>query len=740
MLKNILIIALILPLCLYAQTKIEWLTSNPGGATLNCFTVIDDSTFIAAGTNSIIAKSNDAGKSWIINGNFLNRIAEFRKVQFFNKNDGVILGDVKQLEDSKIYYTKDGGQNWTESQFPFNVHINDWLFLNEQYGIALGPYELYKTIDGGKSWIKEMLEVGYKFNTINKNGDGSLSISCERVISWGNRFTPKNIAGAVIISDDNGSTWKKLIEYKDKIVVETYFVDGQTGIICCYDGANNYIYKTNDRGKTYDEKKVLQSERIKDLYFPINDIGMLMLKKGILFSDNKGETWNIKYTDGSVLSSFYNYSNAIYTIGSAIRISHDNGYNWENITPRYKSFKSALQIIDQNNLISHYRLANTNGFSVMKTTDGGINWKDIWNYSTTEFQLVSFPGTLAFFTSQVGIIATNNKEILRTDDGGITWNRQAFFTELYLSNIKIYNEKIALIVASLNKPDNQNGAILYTIDGGKNWNRSNISSAHLLDVDYADKNTWYAVGYDGVFKSTDTGKSWTFNYKIDKSYLSSISFATKDTGYAVGASSNIIKTVDGGKSWSPVDFNLGPDIYYRDVNFWGNFGVIVGSNYIFISIDRGNSWTKEVLDTEMESISLYQNICYLSSYHLVARFSKEGYFPFGKIIESDPIESDPIDNNDTTKSDLITEFTLEQNYPNPFNGDTTLEFTIPNDTYCEMKIYNMLGQIVDAPLNGLKTKGRYKIHYRPSHLSSGVYFYEITSSNYHALKKMVYMK
>lgn len=724
MFKKLVAIVFIFQLSINSQTKIEWLTSNPGGTTLNCFAVLDDSTFIAAGINSILAKSSDAGKSWIINSSFLNRITEFRKIHFFNKDEGVILGDVKPEEDSKIYYTNDGGLNWIESQFSYNAHISDWIFINEKYGIAIGPYELYKTNDGGKSWNKEMLEIGYKFNSIIKNVDGSLCISCERVISWGNKFTPKNIAGAIIVSNNNGSTWEKLIEFKDKIVLESYFVDSNTGIICCYDGNNIYIYKTIDRGKTYTEKMVKQSERIKDLFFPIKDIGMLMLNRGILFSDNKGETWNIKYTDGSTLNSFYYSGNTIYTIGGSIRFSLDNGYNWENLNMNVENFKGTTEIVSEKIL---YRFYDS---KMWKSTDSGSTWINI---ATNLDGIVSG----SFINSEIGSVIYSNGRIARTEDGGSSWKNYSSSKGMYIQDLVLYDKNIGVVICSLeDTPDTKNGAALYTTDGGKNWAQSILQSPHLTSVDFADKYNWFAVGFGGVIlKSTDSGKTWNLNYNLQRSDLFSVSFSTRDIGYAVGSSNTILKTTDCGKNWELVDFkiNIGKEVWYYEVKFWGDFGVITASSGFLTTIDGGKNWNYEYIGNSPRAISLYKNQCYLSGEGTTIKFWKNGKFDYGK-------SRDGGFGEDVDTTNLSSILFLEQNYPNPFNGLTTITFSLPENTIMKLNIYNALGQLVDTPINGYRIKGRYTYNYQPLGLAAGIYFYELVTIKGYKVKKMIYLK
>jgi len=91
--------------------------------------------------------------------------------------------------------------------------------------------------------------------------------------------------------------------------------------------------------------------------------------------------------------------------------------------------------------------------------------------------------------------------------------------------------------------------------------------------------------------------------------------------------------------------------------------------------------------------------------------------------------------------DLIpAQFELEQNYPNPFNPSTTIRFTIPEAGLVTLKVYNLLGEEVATLLNEEQTTGVYEVTFDAAQLSSGIYFYTISSGNFVASKKMILLK
>ncbi len=86
------------------------------------------------------------------------------------------------------------------------------------------------------------------------------------------------------------------------------------------------------------------------------------------------------------------------------------------------------------------------------------------------------------------------------------------------------------------------------------------------------------------------------------------------------------------------------------------------------------------------------------------------------------------------------EYSLEQNYPNPFNPSTTIKYSIPEDGFVKLAVYNMLGEEVATIVNTTQKAGRYEVNFNASKLSSGVYVYRIEAANFTASKKLMLMK
>ncbi len=96
-------------------------------------------------------------------------------------------------------------------------------------------------------------------------------------------------------------------------------------------------------------------------------------------------------------------------------------------------------------------------------------------------------------------------------------------------------------------------------------------------------------------------------------------------------------------------------------------------------------------------------------------------------------------------STVAESFSLSQNYPNPFNPYTKINFTIPENGFVKLKIYDMLGKEVKELVNSNYSRGEYAVDFNASDLSSGIYIYSIelntaTGNIYKETKKMTLVK
>ena len=86
------------------------------------------------------------------------------------------------------------------------------------------------------------------------------------------------------------------------------------------------------------------------------------------------------------------------------------------------------------------------------------------------------------------------------------------------------------------------------------------------------------------------------------------------------------------------------------------------------------------------------------------------------------------------------QYKLEHNYPNPFNPSTIIGFNLPKDDNVQLKVFDVLGNLVATLINGPVKAGKHEVKFDGRGLSSGVYFYSLKATNFKQTYKMVLIK
>jgi len=160
-------------------------------------------------------------------------------------------------------------------------------------------------------------------------------------------------------------------------------------------------------------------------------------------------------------------------------------------------------------------------------------------------------------------------------------------------------------------------------------------------------------------------------------------------------------------------------------NDWGLYGDDVAGDGIYTSIGKAT--------TSFDSSHIYNDIVYT---RIIAQNTDGGFtyrdvtFDIKNAVEIEKEEGQNIPEN----------FELTQNYPNPFNPTTKIKYSIPNDCFVTMKLYNVVGQEIKTLIHENKNAGYHVLKFDGSGLSSGVYFYKILIDDFVNTKKFILLK
>ena len=80
-------------------------------------------------------------------------------------------------------------------------------------------------------------------------------------------------------------------------------------------------------------------------------------------------------------------------------------------------------------------------------------------------------------------------------------------------------------------------------------------------------------------------------------------------------------------------------------------------------------------------------------------------------------------------------YSLGKAYPNPFNPSTNIEFSIENDGYTKVSVYNLQGKLIEDLVDDYKSSGNYDVVWNATNYSSGVYFIRMNVNGFFCYSK-----
>jgi len=129
------------------------------------------------------------------------------------------------------------------------------------------------------------------------------------------------------------------------------------------------------------------------------------------------------------------------------------------------------------------------------------------------------------------------------------------------------------------------------------WTLQNSGTYQWLnDIHFTDPLNGRATGTNGTIITTaDGGENWSLQSSGTDQELHSVYFINPDTGWIAGGSSSpvLLKTTDGGNSWSPIPFDIDGVTYLRKIQFADPMnGFAIDTTDIFRTFDGGLTWEK----------------------------------------------------------------------------------------------------------------------------------------------------
>ena len=287
-------------------------------------------------------------------------------------------------------------------------------------------------------------------------------------------------------------------------------------------------------------------------------------------SINSGTTENLVYiTFPDSLNGYI--IGADWTIGTRILLkTSDGGHSWSEILNNYY-----IETIDFLNEDTGMIFC---GDTVLTTFNAGINWTPTSiNHPSGMWSDAWTPNPLHMITANGWLFMTSWHVYITIDGGNSFQHTQT--TCLMPRDIQIINDSTIIACGEY-------GPTVYkSMDRGYNW--ITLSSGNLntkcpnASISFPSETIGYGTsetnGFGiGIVKSTDGGVNWNYVFSDTTTDFRCIRHIDENTLYAVGDSGTIVKTNNGGGSWS--NDTSGSTMQLNEIVFLNNKAIIVGDS------------------------------------------------------------------------------------------------------------------------------------------------------------------
>lgn len=392
---------------------------------------------------------------------------------------------------------------------------------------------------------------------------------------------------------------------------------------------------------------------------------------------------------------------------------------------------------------------------IFKSSDRGAAW-DTLLQGVTVRDIDIHPKDANIIYATLGANALTFPDIAKSSDGGKTWFSSS-------SGIRMSSEEgpLELVIDPLH-PDTLytgtagffGGAPYKSTDGGLSWLRIDpdtnwvwSSDSILVDplqdgitsitMDPADTEHLYFGTADTGFllETIDGGKTWNTTGLTEKGIIFDIEIDPFQTEHIYAGTSDygILRSIDGGHSWSNMNQNItGDHISVPKVQFYPHdetLDVYIIANwengtgiYFF---DTNQQWRKIGIDDRpVQTITIFEQDMY------AGRFGENlgGVYTLDLVISVE-------ESNDTVPKD----FGLNV-FPNPAYATITIAYQLPQTTPVRLEIFDILGRRQELLLQDRRSPGEHTQAVNLSSLPTGVYFLRMTAGRWVMSKKIILLK
>ncbi len=467
--------------------------------------------------------------------------------------------------------------------------------------------QLYISTDNGNNWT----------SSIFNYDDVVFAIA----IKENNVFIGTN--SGVYKSTNYGNSWLSVNSGLTNLVVNALAINGNN----IYAGTNNGLYLSSNNGNSWSMLNTgMLNSHVKAIAFNGNNI-FAGTDSGIFLSTNYGNSWNIMnngLTDTNIKALTINGTNIFAgTCDDGVFLSTDNGNSWTAVNNGLPLNKNIWSLSKSGNNI----FAGCYGTGIYWSKNNGNNWELVKNGMPSRILIttifVNDSNIFAGSENNVGIHKRSLSDLLLkpVDADTISGPQIVYkgqtpitYTIPPILNAASYvwtlpsgasgnsdSNSINVIfgansttdyisVYGLNSLGKGDSSIL-KINVNPLWHQTNLNNETIYSF-AKNGNDVFAGGWNGIYKSTNNGNTWTSVFNLPSQTYAISALAIQGNTIYAGSGNGMYISTDYGANWIKSDSGITYN-HILSIAISGN-NIFAGtySNGIYKSTDNGISWVQ----------------------------------------------------------------------------------------------------------------------------------------------------
>lgn len=269
--------------------------------------------------------------------------------------------------------------------------------------------------------------------------------------------------------------------------------------------------------------------------------------------------------------------------------------------------------------------------------------------------------------------------------------------------------------------------VYFSTNNGQSWSKL-VNAPNSSVLCFAANNSVVYAGTElyGVYRSTNYGISWTPTSLINIIQSNIYCLALSGSTIYAATTRGLYYSTNDGANWTQT---LNNQLVYTFAVSGSNIIANTQQSGFVLSSNNGLNWVQ--INEGIGFPTIISGAILITNNFIFATI-------YNQFVWRRPT-SDVLGIR-TMESDIPSCFSLEQNYPNPFNQVTMIRIGLPVESKVKLEVFNILGEKIASIINSELLAGYHEVEFNAENLSSGVYFYSISTNNLHFTKKMILMK